>query len=379
MLGKLFTRAVVPPWGYTSPSNPVGYWPGDPEYGRTTQPLQLLTVSSCVRFISTQIAALPIDVYRESGDEKVPVTAPDWLEEPVPGLSFREWCGQVLSSLLLDGNAYILIGRNDRGGILSLRPLDVGSVRVENGRYFVKDKTGAELLHLRGLMLAGTEVGINPVAYARQSIELGMNALNYGADSFLAGFGNMPGVIQTPNALLPETKRELALQWQRKRRTGGRGLPGVLDAGATWNPVGISNEDAQFLQTRNYTAAEIAGQLFFVDPSELGIPVEGTGLTYKNLVELKTRRVEVTFLPWITPVEDAISKLLSRPRYMKFNVDALKRADQKTRYEGYQIGIRAKFLTPNEVRALEDLPPLPGGDVVVDIPDSAPVGGAPDA
>lgn len=365
MLGRLFQRSIqFPPWGPTSPQNLLGYWPGDPQYGVSNQPLQLLTVSACVRFISTQIAALPIDVYRESGDEKIPVTPPDWLEEPQPGLSFKDWCGQVLASLLLHGNAYILIGRREGGSILALEVLDPAIVTVEKGQYLINGRAGGELLHIRGLMLPGATVGMNPVAYARESIDLGLNSLRYGADYFLAGFGNMPGVIEAPGVMQPETKRELAAQWQRKRKTGGRGLPGVLDGGATWRPTGISNEDAQFLATRNFTAAEIAGQLFFVDPSELGIPVEGSGLTYKSLLDLKTRRAEVTFLPWMIPIEDAISRLLARPRYMKFNIDALKRADQKTRYEGYAIGLAgAPFLTVEEVRALEDLGPLPAEGV----------------
>jgi HK97 family phage portal protein len=121
----------------------------------------------------------------------------------------------------------------------------------------------------------------------------------------------------------------------------------------------------QFLQTRQYTAAEIAGQMFLVDPSDLGIGVAGSSLTYANLADRNTRRVQVTLLPWITRIEHAVSSLMLRPRYMKFNVNALLRADLAARYSSYATGIGAGFLLPDEARELEDLPPLGPTDVEV--------------
>jgi HK97 family phage portal protein len=103
--------------------------------------------------------------------------------------------------------------------------------------------------------------------------------------------------------------------------------------------------------------------MFMVDPTDLGIGVEGKSLTYANLEQRNTRRVQVTLLPWIVRIEAAISDLLFRPRYMKFNVNGLLRGDQKTRYESYQIGVTSGFLTPNEPRGWEELPLFPDGDV----------------
>jgi HK97 family phage portal protein len=210
--------------------------------------------------------------------------------------------------------------------------------------------------------LPGHDSGLSVIGYARETIGLGLNALHFGGE-FFNGDGNMPGVIEIPKPALPEKKMEMAQHWQRKRKSGGKGLPGVLDDGATWKPTGVSNEDAQFLATRQYTAAEIAGQLFLVDPAELGIPVAGTSLTYSNQEQRNARLVRVSLLRWMIRVEAAVSTLLSRPRYMKFNVDGLLRGDLKTRYESYGIGITNGFLVPNEPRALENLPPIDGGDV----------------
>ena len=332
MLSALFPRTEIQnalnPWGSWGDS---GIETASGERVTTESALQLLTVYGCVRLISDGISTLPIDVYRvDLQGEKKPAPKPAWLEQPTVDLDFPSWCGQVLSSLLLQGNSYWFVARSSTGTIVELVPLDPAKVQVTrvSGRkkYIVNgvEVPSAEIVHVKGLMLPGADVGMSPVEYARQSIGLGLAAVKFGGD-FFQNEGNMPGVIEAPGDMQPETMDNLAKQWRRKRTKGGKGLPGVLKGGATWKPTGVTNEQAQFLATRQYTAAEIAGQMFLVDPSELGIPVAGTSLTYANLEQLNARRVQVTYLPWIVRIEKAISDLLMRPRYMKFNVEGLLR------------------------------------------------------
>jgi HK97 family phage portal protein len=346
-----------------------GQWPGE-----TTQvvggvsvteqsSMQLLTVYGSVRLISDSIATLPLDVYRRTGDDaKVEIAKPKWLQQPTTNLDFTSWVSQVLSSLLLHGNAYVVVQRNEVGTIVELIPLDPSKVRVTRDRgrlaYMVNgQRVDAEMLHLKGLMLPGSDVGLSPVEYARQSIGLGLAAVKFGTGYF-EGEGNMPGVIEMPGSAQSETLRAIAEQWRRRRREGGRGLPGVLQEGAVWKPTGVTNEQAQFLATRKFTSAEIAGQMFMIDPTELGIGIEGSSLTYANLEQRNTRFVRVTLLPWIVRLEKALSDLLAQPRYVKFNLGALLRGDLQTRYAAYAVGIGAGFLEPNEARDWEDLPPM---------------------
>ena len=336
--------------------------------------MQLLTVYGSVRLITDSIATLPLDVFRRTGeDAKVEVAKPTWLQQPTTNLDFTSWVSQVLSSLLLHGNAYVVVLRNEVGTIVELLPLDPSKVRVTRDRgrlsYMVNGlRIDAEMLHLKGLMLPGSDVGLSPVEYARQSIGLGLAAVKFGTGYF-EGEGNMPGVIEMPGSAQSETLKGIANQWRQRRREGGRGLPGVLQEGATWKPTGVTNEQAQFLATRKFTAAEIAGQMFMVDPSELGIGIEGSSLTYANLEQRNTRFVRVTLLPWIVRLEKALSDLLAQPRYVKFNINALMRGDLSSRYAAYATGIGAGFLEPNEARDWEDLPPLDTPDV----PEVAPM------
>jgi HK97 family phage portal protein len=373
VFGRLFeTQArsvtVNDMWG---PWYNSGYSVGGQAVNESTA-VQLLTVYGCVRLITDSISTLPVDCYRKTGDGRESVPTPVWVRQPTVDLDFTAWCGQILSSLLLHGNAYCwpTYGDNGLNELVPLNPVQVTTIR-NAGRlmYFYRGAPIPSPLHIRGLMLPGTDVALSPIEAARQSIGLGLAAQTYGSE-FFSGEGNMPGVIEMPRPVQSTAKLgELAEQWRKRRSKGGRGLPGVLDDGAQWKPTGVTNEQAQFLATRQFTAAEIAGQMFLVDPSDLGIPVTGTSLTYASLEQRNLRRVQVTLMPWITRIEAAISALLPQPRYMKFNVDAILRADLKARFDSYFVAEAintsaaargdAPLLETKEMRQNEDLAPLP--------------------
>jgi HK97 family phage portal protein len=265
--------------------------------------LQLLAVSGCVRLIADSIATLPIDTYTESQGVKTEVTKPRWLVAPTIDLDWTSWCTQVLTSLLLHGNAYLVVTRNVQQSIVEVTPMNPMAVAPFRDRGMVRYRVNGvvfngELVHVRGAMLPGSDVGLSPLELARQSIGSGLAAQNFARDQFDNGL-KMPGVIEAPRRLLPEQLTQIAQGWRKARKQGANGLPGVLDDGATWKATGVTSEQAQFLQSRQWTAAEIAGQVFFVDPRELGIPVTGTSFDYTNG---ETRRAELltkALLPWM--------------------------------------------------------------------------------
>lgn len=359
-----------------------GTWPGDKVNGTWSganvtneSSMQLLTVYGCVRLISDAIATLPIDVYRRdaSGDQ-IEVSPPYWLTAPKAGLDRVAWLTQILTSLLIDGNAYIAVLYDAAGRIVSLDPLDPATVdvRLEDSRrvYYVNgQRATVQIVHVTGMMWPGALKGMSPVEAARQSIGIGMSTQEFAAKFFDQG-ATMSGVIEVPGELNPTLARDLAKQWSRFHGGAKKAhLPGVLQGGATWKTTGVTNEQAQFLETRKFTAAEIAGQMFLVDPSDLGIPGDkGSSITYANLEQRNTRRVQVTFLPWIIRIENALSALLAQPRYVKFNVNGLLRGDLKTRYETYALAetINASAFTRGEpplmptaqMRELEDFSPI---------------------
>jgi HK97 family phage portal protein len=315
--------------------------------------LQLAAVYGCITFITDEISTLPLH-----DDERLP----KWVENPSEGLNRLAWTGQVVWSLVANGNAYLGVRTNGAGQVVALDPLPPDSVtaRMVNGRkrfYVGVTELPYEVLHIPGRMLPGAIEGISPLEYARQTIGLGLAGLKYGAQ-FFDGEGNMPGVIEIPKVAQPDTLKSIASQWQRRRANGGRGLPGVLDDGASWKPTGVTNEQAQFLQSRRLSASEIAGQIFLIDPSDLGIATDGgSNLTYANLAQRNTRRVQVTLLPWIRRIESALAPYTSGA--YRFNVDARLRGDTRESYETLAIALAAGFMTIDEVREILGMDPRP--------------------
>lgn len=336
----------------------------------TDSSLQLLAVYGCNRFICEGISTLPVDVFRELPDgTRQEIALPPWLHKPTPYLDRVAWLTQVLTSLLLDGNAYLHL-RYSEGRLIELEPLNPALVKVRrvNGRktFFVNGVQAGDLdiLHIPGLMFPGSDVGLSPVEMARQTIGAGMSADEYAARFFGQG-ASMSGVIEVPGDMPAEgagSAKELAKQFNRRHSGKNKAhLPAVLVAGAKWQSTGVTNEQAQFLQTRQFTAAQIASMMFLIDPTEFGMSMDkGSSITYANLEQRNARKVTVTYLPWLVRLEHAISELLARPRFMKFNVNGLLRGDTKTRYESYRIANPTDtWLAADEIRAFEDLPPLP--------------------
>lgn len=361
MLSALFKNAIAGvPWENSDTANGGwGYWPGEPDATSGAQRVtenqasQLLAVYGSASLITDEVSTLPI---RIEGPRR-----PAWVDNPSDGADRVGFLGQIMWSLLLSGNVYLAV----LGSIInptSVEVLDPTKCQVvrRNGRKVVLiagELPRFNVVHIPGRMRPGDLVGMSPVEYARQSIGLGLSAQRFGSD-FFAGEGNMPGVIEAPYQMQPDTKRELAQQWRRKRRTGGRGLPGVLEMGASWKPTGVTNEQAQFLATRKFTAAEIAGQMFLLDPSELGIPVEGSNLTYGNLQQRDQRRMRVALMPWIRRIEPQLSMLLPEKGQYVFDVDAHLRGNTKESYETAKVAIDTGLFTAEYASTeIFDFPP----------------------
>ena len=363
------------PWGTWGDESPLGgTWAGPVITASSS--MQLLAVYGCVRFIVDGISTLPIHAYRDVGEKHVQIDTPSWLTQPTVDLDFIPWCSQVLSSLLLAGNAFLWKMNGPDGRLQYLLPLDPTRVVVgrEAGRktYRVNGNLVPtwQMVHVPGMMMPGSDIGISPVEYARQMIGSGLALEEFAARFFGQGM-TMDGVIEDPGELSPERAKSMARTFARLHGGNRKAhLPGVLQGGAHWVPTGVTNEQAQFLASREFTAAEIASHMFLIDPSEFGYTgTRGSNLTYQNLEQRNARKVQVTFLPWLIRLENAFSMLIpQQPRYVKFDVSALLRSDTQTRYQIYQMAAQVNtqaaavgmnpFLTTEEMREAEDLPPI---------------------
>ena len=326
----------------------------------------LLSVYGAVQLIADSISTLPLDVL----DGRDPVDTPAWLDDPRP-LDRVDFVNGIVTSLLLEGNAFVAVGRNTRSAVATVDLLapsrvDVELVGATNTPQFHVDGQPfpGEILMIRGLMLPGQIRGISPIEFARQSIGLGLGAQEQ-AQRFYSQGAVVPGVIHSKSELSVEQMREIRDQWLASHGGSARShLPVVLTGDTSWQSVTVTPEQAQFLESRQFSDAQIVGQLFLIDPSMLGIALSGTTLTYQNLEQRGAHLVRHSLLRWIVRVERGLSRLLPPSQHVKLNVNGLMRGDMNSRYASYRIAaelnalLGAPLLSVQEMRDMEDLGPM---------------------
>lgn len=344
--------------------------------------LQLIAVQACVRLLGDSIASLPLTVYRKKGKMRIPVSAStSLLDVPVPGLTDFEWKFQLVAALALRGNSYhLVVDRDENEYATALEPLhpdmvqvtqdpDTGAVlyRVNGTRVPTPD-----VLHIKRFTLPGWLEGLSPVGAARQSIGLGLAAERYGARYF-ADSANPSAVLSTEENLSDEQAQRTMKSWVDSH--GGRRHPAVLSGGLKYEAISINPDEAQFLQTREYQRGEIA-MLYGIPPHMIGDTAKstswGTGIEQQSI-----GFAQYTLRPWLTCIESALSPLLPRGQFAQFNIDALLRGDQKSRYDAYTQARMASWLSVNEIRELEDREPIADGDSYIQPLNYGPLGSDP--
>lgn len=342
--------------------------------------MQLSAVSACVRLISESIASLPLHVYEGEGQSRKRVTDMREVQllrsEPNRVMSAFTFLETLAAHLLLWGNCYAYIVRNQAGDPLELllvHPQDVSVLKQPNGELAYQlrlTRTGsirvnqADIMHVPGLSFDGM-LGMSPIRFAAQSIGLGLAAEGYGAAFF--GNSSIPsGFISTTSKLTEVQARLLADRW--RQTYGGANSQGtaILDNAAEFKRISIPPEEAQFIETRKFQLQDIA-RWYRVPPHMIG---DLERATFSNIEHQGLEFVTHTLRPWLVRFEQEITRKLfptsssgrPSPYYVEFNVDGLLRGDIKSRYDAYAVGRNWGWLSVNDIRAKENMNPLPDGD-----------------
>lgn len=341
--------------------------------------LQVSAVMGCVKVLSETMASLPVMMYERGADgsKKKRQDLPLYnLLHRVPNswqTSFEYW-EWVMACMCLRGNAYSFKPFSGRGVTGELVPIHPDRVRVEvtdSGRimYIVRDGLAGredrygqeEIFHIRGLSLDGL-IGVSPIQYARNTIGLASDAEEYGAGLF--GNRAQPGgILKSPTALNETQKQALRESWSVQSQRGHG--TAVLTNGMEWQQLGLTNEDAQFLETRKYQRSEIAS--IYRVPPHLIADLERA--TFSNIEHQDIGFAKHTIRPWCVRIEQAIWRdLIGDERYyVEFLIDGLMRGDIASRYSAYQIAVaQGGWLSRNEVRALENMDPVDGLDTYLE-------------
>lgn len=327
--------------------------------------LSLPVVYACVSLVSAVMSSLPVDAVRRVGGVRVPVEpAPSLLREPASGMSWSQWMGQMVASYETRGNAYgMVVGTTAQGRIATeVEPIhpDLVSWRAKDGRLtpIVNGKPEdvwprGRLFHVADLVFPGSRVGISRLGAARESIGHGLAAQEYGA-SFYEGGGHPSAILSVANDPGPDKARDIKERFLATRRSGE---PSLLPSAITYTPIQVTPEDAEFLDAQRFSVEQIA-RFFRVPPEMVGAATSGQAVTYANVEQRGIDFLTYSIAPRLVRFEEALSRLIASPQVVKFNTAALLRTDLVSRYNAHAVGISNGFLTVDEVRELEDRPPL---------------------
>lgn len=323
--------------------------------------LRLVPLYSAVGMITDSISTTPWKAYRNSGETgKVPLPRqPGLLTDPgLFGLDRTAWLSQAISSLLLRGNAYGQIASTDAQNTpTKIAWIHPDRVQVDESGprpiYRIGGQEVADLLHIAGLVLPGSVVGMSPIGLFRRQLETGMRVGDLTHAWYADG--------TSPSGILHNKSRPLAAgeaATAKERFKSAMADRDVLVTGSDWGyePMTPTPADAQFIEATQASANQIAA-IYRVPPEDIG-GVASSSMTYATLEMNQIRYTQRAILPWSSRVENAISAQFPRPVYVKFNLDALARTDLKTRMDAHAVALDNGIRTLDEVRELEDLPPL---------------------
>ena len=343
-------------------------------------------VYRAVLLIASTIATMPMEVYRKTKQGRdVAIDHPYYRilhNAPTNSCTKTVFWESFLSDLPLTGDGIAPIVRNRGGDLLGFIYVSRNNVQIlrqiaqperlayritfDNGTQKVFDQS--DVLHVPNHGFNGIH-GRSTISYAADSIGIGLSADEYSGE-FFQNDSTPTGHIEFDKKLTQDTADFLLKYWEERHQgRGNRHRTGIIPEGGKWVNTSLNAEDTQLIETRRFQIGDIAR--FFGVPLHLLQETDkstswGTGIEeqYKNFIAL-------TLQPYISRLEEEINRKVfgdSSEYFAEINTAGLLRGDIKNRYAAYQVGLGGNqlpgFLTINEVRRRENLPPIEGGDTL---------------
>jgi len=341
--------------------------------------LRLSTVWACVKVISEDLASLPLIIYQRNGKTKERAVDhplyPILHDAPNPEMTAMQFRECLQAHLLTWGNAYAEITRDIRGQVIALWPLNPGRMKVSRNKesneveYEYTDSDGKkkvfarqDILHIAGLGFNGL-VGYSVIQYQAEAIGSGIAGQQSQGGMFQNG-AQMSLAVSHPAPRGPNDEGRRVFRDEMNRVYGGSKNAGkimVLWEGMKIEPLNFSPSDAQFLDSRKFSQTDICG-IFRVPPHKI---MNLDRATFSNIEQQSISYVVDTIRPWCVRWEQQINvKLLgsSEEFFVEHLVDGLLRGDLPSRYTAYATGRQWGWMSVNDIRALENLNPVEGGD-----------------
>lgn len=364
----------------------AGAWQRNVEWSADTV-LAHHAVYACVTLIAADIGKLRIKLVEQQGGIWRETTSPAFspvLRKPNTyqnRIQFVEWW---ITSKLLRGNAYALKERDQRGAVTRLHLLDPNRVQVlvsDSGDVFyrlkednlagIKQEGGVvvparEIIHDRMNCLHHPLVGTSPIFACGMAANMGLKA-EEGSARFFGNNSTPSGILSSPEKIPPDKAREYSEAWEANFGAGGRGGVAVLGFGMKYEPMRMTNTDAQMIEHLKWSAETVASA-FHVPPFKIGV---GQMPTYQNGELLDQRYYSDCLQSLIESLELCLDEGLGldapkdgKQLGVELDLEGLLRMDTASQVKTLTEGIRGGLWAPNEARGKVDAPPLEGGDTI---------------
>jgi HK97 family phage portal protein len=368
MLENLFTKRSI---SYQSIFSQGGEFANESQAGVTINgntAYEVVAFFSAVSLISDTISTLPVDAFiRVDGERKPYRPKPTWIDQPDIDTTRQAHYGSVVASLLVYGNSYTRVFRDGKGDVVNLMALDPTKMEVRRSaigrKMFIyadekKTLTSDDVIHILDLATPGSLTGLSRVDKLKDALGVASALQAYAARFFSQG-STTSGLIEYPGELTPEEAKDLRESFDSRHRGFRKAhKTGILSGGAKYVSTTVSNDSAQFLDSRRFAVEEVA-RAFNIPLHMLGIPDTAS---YASVEQNNLQFISHTLRPILEKIEWAYSRILPTTAFIKFNFSALLRGDLQSRYSAYSIATQAGFKSINEIKRLEDEPAVEGGD-----------------
>ena len=338
-------------------------------YGSGQGALRYSIVHGCVSLICERLQITPTRILDSDGIA-IPGAQPPWMMEPDPrdhGFTWPDIVWMTGAQLLLEGTGYWTYTMHNKR-VVSVRVLPKSAVnfRLVNGQFILKlvsqEMPAKNVLVSRLHATPHRARGYSAIEWGRQQMEA-----SYAGDEQIK-YANttghtIPFAIGSPDMLDDDDIDILRMNWD-KYQSGPRNAnyPFFFGGDGKIFPISISQRDAQFIQSKKFTDSAIASRFFHIEPSMLGLPAEASNLTYENLEMRETSFVMYGCKYVATRIEEMATRILPPGQSFHMDLESTIKVDRKSRFEVYQMGLKNRIYTVNDVRRMEGLPPIEGGD-----------------
>lgn len=336
--------------------------------------LQISAVFACVELLAQTISTLPLYVYKEMGNGgRTPDKGRLWMllhERPNAWMTPSEFLSAMVVNRMLRGNAYAQIIRDSEGDPIALVPLSPDQMEVSvtaGGEVYTYYQDGVisviapeNIIHWKGL--GNGYIGLSKLEYMRATADEAISAQD-NASRLYGSYSKPSGVLQTDSALNDEQLSAVFERFKGMSR-GGAGLY-VVDRGLKYQQLSLTPADAQLLQTRQFSVEEICR--WFGVP---GVLVGSTATTTwgSGIQQIVEGFHKFTIGPLCKQLEQALSRRLvgvtDMDTTIEFKLDGFLRTTPEARASFYSTMAQNGAMTRNEIRRLENLPPVEGGDAL---------------